>query len=378
MLSGKYEGKTAEELYSSKNPNCYIFQSTEHISFPMHIDNKDLGFLEIRNIYLNKREKYYRSGPFPKLVPITNSDLLLQAEISFNMVPEGSFDKIDNLSAMYYEIKKSIIGQDEQIKKMLEVIYKNQKAINSGLSNEKIAKLKEDLLIIGEAGVGKTEIIKIIRELYHIPMAIINLGNYCGESRREIMTRLLNNMYYEANQNLEKAEQGILVLNDFEVSDWDGNIERTIFDLLTGEDYYIDNRRFRTDKLTIIGISCEKSLDNVRATTKKFTKYFSNVVYMNRLNVETLKRILKESNISPINVHKELLNKMGVNLEYDEEFIEYVANKAYNNYSSGGALALKYVFDRMLKNAMYEIATGDYNTLTLQVPSSDKPQYVLK
>ena len=73
-----------------------------------------------------------------------------------------------DISQMYSSIKKTIISQDEQIMQILTTLFKNQKVINSALDDDMIAKLKENLIIYGSTGTGKTEILKRISKLYNV------------------------------------------------------------------------------------------------------------------------------------------------------------------------------------------------------------------
>lgn len=73
---------------------------------------------------------------------------------------EKNMDNDSNISKLYKDIKKTIISQDEQIMMILTSLFKNKRVIDSTmLSEDMIRKLKENILIAGPTGTGKTEIL---------------------------------------------------------------------------------------------------------------------------------------------------------------------------------------------------------------------------
>lgn len=77
-----------------------------------------------------------------------------------------------DISQMYSTIKKTIISQDEQIMQILTSLFKNQKVINLALNLDMIVKLKENIIVYGSTGTGKTEILKRIANIYIVPIVI--------------------------------------------------------------------------------------------------------------------------------------------------------------------------------------------------------------
>ena len=73
-------------------------------------------------------------------------------------------DRSNNLDIldMYDVVRQTIVAQDDQVKQILASVYKNQKIINSSLNDETISKLKENIIVYGPTGTGKTEILKRI------------------------------------------------------------------------------------------------------------------------------------------------------------------------------------------------------------------------
>lgn len=137
---------------------------------------------------------------------------------------EDEFQKTSDISSMYASIKKTIISQDEQIMQILTALFKNQKVINSDLHLDLIAKLKENILIYGSTGTGKTEILKRISNLYNIPIVI-----------------------EDATSLSEKAED-----HQSHVSRL--GVQRSLLKLLDGTLFYFKNQKFNTSKLTVVAL----------------------------------------------------------------------------------------------------------------------------
>lgn len=303
-----------------------------------------------------------------------------------------------DISNMYSKIKETIIGQDEQIMQILTSIFKNQKVINSDLDNDMISKLKENIIIYGSTGTGKTEILKRISKIYDVPIVIqdstsLSEVGYVGRN----ISDMLNDLYLAAGSNIEKAEKGILVIDEFDKLAEKGKgsdhvsrigVQRSLLKLLDGTEYYIDGKKFDTSKLSIVALGAFMGIaknDNYsEVKTSDFVEYgimrelmgrFSKTISMNPLKKEDIKKILVESNFSPLNTYKVLFESMGIDFEYDESFVDYVADKAVALQS--GARSLKTIFDNEIGSAMFRIFAGEYKKIKLFRPSGEDKAYEL-
>lgn len=303
-----------------------------------------------------------------------------------------------DISDMYSTIKETIIGQDEQIMQILTSIFKNQKVINSNLDNDMIAKLKENIIIYGSTGTGKTEILKRISKIYDVPIVIqdstsLSETGYVGRN----ISDMLNDLYLAAGSDIEKAEKGILVIDEFDKLAEKGQtkdhvsrmgVQRSLLKLLDGTEFYIDGKKFDTSKLSIValgafmGIAKDDNYSEVKTTD--FVSYgimrelmgrFSKTIAMNSLTKEDIKRILVESNFSPLYTYKKLFETMGIGFEYDESFVDYVADKAVALQS--GARSLKTIFDNEIGSAMFRIFAGEYKSIKLKKPVGEGKAYEL-
>ena len=103
---------------------------------------------------------------------------------------------------------------------------------------------------------------------------------------------------------------------------------------------------------------------------------FSKIIPMNTLSKKDIIKILKESEFSPLNTYKKLFDMLGVNFDFSDEFIEYIAELAISKQS--GARSLKTVFDDCISSALFRIFAGEYTNISLVKPDDEnnKP-YVL-
>lgn len=402
ITSGSYTGELAIEINKQANEGDFVFVTTDLEEVIKANDNR-VNFLKIRENIISHTKKYYlRKDSGTGLRSLENNDLIdfLEKQNNESEFDEEEFEKSTDISTMYSSIKKTIISQDEQIMQILTALFKNQKVINSDLDNDLIAKLKENILIYGSTGTGKTEILKRISKLYNIPIVIedatsLSETGYVGRK----ITDMLEDLCQAANGNIAEAEKGILVIDEFDklAEKSEGSeshvsrigVQRSLLKLLDGTLFYLDNKKFDTSKLTIVGLGAFTGItkgDNyTKLTTEDFMNYgimreligrFSKTIAMNPLQKEDIIKILKNSDFSPLNTYKELFKLLEVEFEYNEEFIEYIADIAITKMS--GARSLKTVFDDAISSALFRIFAGEYTGISLVKPKehNEKP-YVL-
>ena len=404
ILSGDYSGTYASVINKYKNEEEFVFLSDD---LPNVIENNDyrVDINSIRKKKIDSTAKYYlRSESGTGVSMIVNKDLMSFIErnsgVTKSDFDEEELDTETDIATMYSSIKKTIISQDEQIMQILTALFKNQKVVESNLDMDLIAKLKENILICGSTGTGKTEILKRIAKLYNIPIVIEDATSLSetGYQGRKI-TDLLEDLCLEANGNIELAERGILIIDEFDKlaeKEKDGQthvsrsgVQRSLLKLLDGHLFYFDNKKFDTSRLTVVGAGAFTGIingdDYKNITTDDFMKYgimreligrFSKVITMNPLKKEDIIKILKNSNYSPINTYKKLFELLNVKFEFNDEFIEYIAELAIKKQS--GARSLKTVFDECISSALFRIFAGEYTGISLVKPTmeNDKP-YIL-
>ncbi len=401
ILSGNNAGVYASIISENANEGEYAFL-IDDIDRAIKYNNNFVNFAEIRKKQLQSNSKYYliRTNGTTEFL---NEDLISYIERDNKSQPEfdeGVFDKTTDISSMYASIKKTIISQDEQIMQILTALFKNHTVVNSDLDMDLIAKLKENILIYGSTGTGKTEILKRISKLYEIPIVIEDATSLSetGYQGRKI-TDMLEDLCLASNGNIDLAEKGILVIDEFDkLAEKSGDsqshvsrlgVQRSLLKLLDGSLFYLGDKKFDTSKLTVVGLGAFTGITNGddyrNLTTEDFMKYgimreligrFSKTISMNPLKKEDIVKILKESDFSPLNTYKKLFEMLKVDFEFNDDFIEYIAELAIAKKS--GARSLKTVFDDCISSALFRIFVGEYSSISLVKPDDEnnKP-YVL-
>ena len=309
-------------------------------------------------------------------------------------------DIFDNgLKKVYEAVTKTVVGQDKQVKSILYTILENRRMANKDdLDNPK--KYIKNILIRGESGGGKTLIVETIAKTLNIPVFIADATQYTEEGYvGSSVTDMLINLYRAADCNIEKAERGILVideidkkvsgLNDRDISRGavlDGLlkiVEGAVIPINVGNKVQEEIIMFDTSRLTIIcsgafeGIEkcheerigkrkvgfdngIDKNIDKsitdedyvAYGMKKQFMARLPVVVELNKNTVESLVKIMKDSDTSALKIEKYILEDRGIEVEYTEDFYEALAKDALR--MKVGARGISKALERVLKRIHVE------------------------
>lgn len=290
-----------------------------------------------------------------------------------------------NIDSMYTELTENIINQDEPIKQILTAVWKQYNGFSDTQSR--------NILINGSTGVGKTQTFRILTKMLKLPHFITSATDYSGtgyvgKSTEDMLINLLKN----ANYDLEKAQKGILIVDEIDkLSESNGKLsqvnqrdvqegllkilEDAVIPLtVNGKEYMFD-----TSKLMVIGLGSWSRINTksqtpigfAREEEKKEDKKISRedmvtngmieeligrfpvVVQMNELEYEHFLLILKSKN-SILNINKNFFYSKGVELVVEDDALKEIASIAAKQRY--GARSLDEIIETALQEASFEIA----------------------
>jgi ATP-dependent Clp protease ATP-binding subunit ClpX len=110
-----------------------------------------------------------------------------------------------------------IIGQTMTKRVMSVAVYNHYKRLLQKPTTDDVDIQKSNIIMVGETGTGKTLMAKTIARMLNVPLAIVDAtvlteAGYVGEDVESILTRLLQ----AADYNLEKAEKGIVFIDEID------------------------------------------------------------------------------------------------------------------------------------------------------------------
>lgn len=322
------------------------------------------------------------------------------------------------------ELNKTVIGQDEAKKALSVHAYLHCLRINGN----KDIPFRSNILMIGPTGVGKTYLVKTLADILGLPFSRADVTTltetgYVGDDVEVV----LYNLYRKANGDLEKAQYGIVFLDEVDKiakaephqsttgNPSDKAVQEALLSMMNGEDIRVpefgdrrmmhssDGILMNTKNILFIFGGAFVGLDDIikmrlkgesglgfgsnailnknklqkdkilsQVDVKDVEKYgmipefigrIPIIVTLNELTKENLKDILIKTSESPIKKYVDFFNSIGKKLILTDDAINYIVDRASG--MDMVARALKSIVETAMVNILFNLDGIKGNSLTL-------------
>ena len=311
-----------------------------------------------------------------------------------------------------------VIGQDEAKKTLSVAVYNHYKRIENDDVDNDVEIQKSNVLLLGPTGCGKTYLAQTLARILKVPFAIADAttlteAGYVGEDVENILLKLIQ----AADYNIEKAEKGIVYIDEIDkisrksenpsiTRDVSGEgVQQALLKIIEGTVASVPPQggrkhphqefiQINTSNILFICGGAFEGLEKIIGdrvgkkeigfganiqTSKEIDKYriFEQLLpqdllkfglipeFIGRLPIiatlrELDKKALVEIMTKPKNAlvkqYKKLFDIDGVDLEFNEDALEAIVDKAIERKT--GARGLRSIMEETMRDVMYEIPSN--------------------
>lgn len=323
-----------------------------------------------------------------------------------------------------------VIGQDEAKRSIAVAVYNHYKRLSAEQGDGDIELDKSNIVLVGPTGTGKTLIARTIARLLKVPFTIVDAtvltqAGYVGEDVESILSRLLQ----AADYDTKAAERGIVFIDEIDkiarkgdnpsiTRDVSGEgVQQALLKILEGTIVNVPpqggrkhpEQQFVQVNTKNILFICGGAFDGIekriaqRLNTRaigygrvdtesidrdNLLKYVQPqdirsfglipelvgripvLTHLEPLSREALRNILTEPKNAIVSQYKAMLQMDGVALEFTDEALDYIVDKAVE--FKLGARGLRSICEAVMKDLMYEAPSSGEKSVVITRDYADE------